>query len=110
MAISVVVREHTGEVVARGVFAPGLRGDVVLELAEAALDDYARFPLLAGVAPYLDTSFNEWQCLRLIDELTDLRHDLDDAAAVDELVRLARLVVVDGPGQVHHRRLVFVGD
>ena len=112
MAIGVEVRERTREVVVRGQFAPR-RDDVVLRLAHAALDDDARFPLLAGVGPYLETSFNEWQCRRLIDELKELRHALaddDGVAAVDELVRLAQMVVADGPGQVHHRQLVFVGD
>ena len=107
--MSVVVREFTGAVVAQGEFR---RGDVVVAATLAAKEDHARFPLLAGVDQYDDTVFNALQCRRLVDELAALRHGLADdaAAAVDELGRLARLVIVDGPGQPAHRRLHFVGD
>jgi hypothetical protein len=112
MAISVVVREHMGEVVARAEFGPHMRHNVVGRLAQAANTEYARFPLLAGVDPYDDTTFNQVQCRRLVGELADLRRGLDDdaVAVVDELGRLARMVIVDGPGKPHHRRLVFIGD
>jgi hypothetical protein len=74
--------------------------------------DADRYPLLAGVDEYDDTTFNPRQAAMLIAELKQLSaatEDRDLQETIAQLVSLAELLV-PAPRRPHHRRLIFNGD
>ena len=107
MGIDVQVLEYGGALVAR----VGGSVDVKVLCSFAALDRSA-FPLLSGVDPYDDTTFNARQAavlaveLRAIAELVGPESVRQAAAALLPLVALLETQ----PGRPHHRRLLFSGD
>ncbi|MEU8820815.1 hypothetical protein [Actinoplanes sp. NPDC048796] len=105
MGISVRVVEYSGQIVKDG-------GRYVEAVLEATSSDVARYPLLAGVDEYDDTTFNPRQAVMLIAELEQLTAMTDDQnlhEAISQLITLAELLV-PAPRRPRHRRLVFNGD
>ena len=100
MAISVLVRTHTGKVLARSTHSSL---GAVCRLAKA--DD---LPLLGGVDPYDDTVFNRFLLPSVSGELDLLLAAAQDAGvreAIGEVLALVELV-----GLRPHRYLLFNGD
>ncbi len=99
MALSVLVRTYTGEILARSVHRA--HGQLCSSARKEGL------PLLADVDPYDDTIFNSLQVKRLAAELESLRQSVStpEDEAISEVVELIELVLVKP-----HRYLVFNGD
>jgi hypothetical protein len=104
VGIGVRVIEYSGEVVE--MLATGYDVEPV---REAAASDPGRYPLLAGIDEYDDTTFNARQAKVLITELTSLAATEELAGTATQLITLAELLL-PAPGRPHHRHLVFVGD
>ncbi|SNR73039.1 hypothetical protein SAMN06264365_10577 [Actinoplanes regularis] len=84
----------------------------VKAICQAASSNPARYPLLAGVDEYDDTTFNPRQAVMLIAELGRLTAAADDpylSDAVAALITLAELLL-PARRRPPHRRLVFNGD
>jgi hypothetical protein len=107
VAISVHIKEYTGETVAVLEWPAGANRLCAVAAAEAA-----RYPLLAGVDEYDDTYFNARQCVPLAGELEILATqsaDPDVQGAAQAMLRLVDLMR-PAPGRPHHRQLIFSGD
>ncbi len=107
MGLRVQVREHTGALV--GVVD---RSADVTALCSWAAQDPSTYPLLAGVDPYDDTTFNPRQAAVLSKELTSLAEQVLHQRlrqTATELLSLATLLEHQ-PGRPHRRRLIFITD
>jgi hypothetical protein len=106
VGISVRVTEYSGQVVTE------LNQPDVSTVCRLTATDTTRYPLLAGVDEYDDTTFNPRQGRMLIAELEALAKATNEAHLRDviaELVAAARQLL-PAPQRPHHRRLVFLGD
>jgi hypothetical protein len=107
VGLNVQVREYTGELVG----AVNRSADVGA-LCSFAAQNPSTYPLLSGVDPYDDTTFNPRQAAVVSTELASLaapaQHEQVRQAAT-ELLSLTALLEVQ-PGRPHHRRLMFIGD
>jgi hypothetical protein len=118
VGISVRVCSSDGEVMAEYLPPlwsgdPGGSKNQVNRLADLAHEEPNRYPLLAGIDPYEDTSFNVLQAPRVRDELRVVqRHlDSDGAAAAAAVAEIIDSWMVPGPGNpCYHRHLRFIGD
>jgi hypothetical protein len=99
LAISVIVRTFTEEILSRSVH-PGIGA-----LCQSARERH--LPLLSGVDPYDNTVFNRLQVRDVRAELDSLRDagDFEDLVLWTELVELIELV-----NAKPHRYLLFSGD
>jgi hypothetical protein len=92
--------------------ASGVRNQIN-RIVDLAHRDSAEYPLLSGVDPVDDTSFNILQAARLQDELLAIKVYLDEAAALaaDAVIDLIVEHMTPGPGRAcYHRHLQFLGD
>lgn len=102
------VYEFTGEVVG----AYGGSEIPINDLCTIAEEDPQVYPMLSGVDPYDDTTFNPRQARRLGEELrtlTDSARSAEIRKIATELGEIVSLLAQE-PGRPHHRRLVFLGD
>lgn len=106
MPIGVRIYEYTGEIV--GEYG----GRDIHQLCRIAEADTTRYPLLSGIDPYDDTTFNPRQAQRVGQELREFAETNPSVELRKVAIELAEVVSLLAPeqGRPHHRRLVFSGD
>ena len=83
-------------------------GEALNKVSLIGRSDRARYPMLYGVDPYSDTTFNALQMEMLREEVLVIEAETQDAAVAEMAAQL--LVLVEKVTGGVHRTLVFIGD